>query len=280
MAKECRHCLEKVEQRCYSASTRSALQKYEERLGGEFSTLNFQAVKAKACAVGSGAAGAMKVWNAAWLQCQQLRQHLRKMQKNKTRAENEPTQRTTAAQPQPEDGGVEKTEDGSEAPQQNWQREDDKTHKREGGESSSGASLHQCLQPDPAGDAPRATVFPQTNGRPREHHSEADLRSVDAAGEDGGFPARQHLGRSLSEGAQAGFQSPSSFFTRQLRTQLLRPVHKHTGGLNDSYGSRHLRSKSDSKDEYSEGYAASSGAPQHPTPETAVETIGNCSHNV
>lgn len=266
---------------------------YEERLGGEFSTLNFQAVKAKACAVGSGAAGAMKVWNAAWVQCQQLRQHLDKMQK--TFSDKELIHQTTAAHPQPEDGGVEKKGKATEAQQQNWHREHVKICEHKGGESTIGTSLHQYLQPDLSGNAPHATVkyavFSQINGRPREHHSEADLRTVDPAGEDGGFPARQHLGRSLSEGSHAGFQLPSSFLPLnvrnkhcQSRTQPLQlnmhPVHKQISCLNDSYGSRHLRSKSDGKDEYYERYAGSSEIPQHLTPETSVRAIGNSSNNV
>lgn len=268
---------------------------YEERLGGEFSTLNFQAVKAKACALGSGAPGAMKVWNAAWVQCQQLKQLLDKMQKNKHFSNKELIQQTTAAHPQPEDGGVSKTEKGSEAQQQNWHREDFKICEHEGGEIATGTSPHQYLQPDLTRNAPHTTiqyaVFPQTNGRPREHHSEADLRTVDPTGEDGGFPARQHLGRSLSEGSHAGFQLPSSFLPLNVRNkhchsrtqplQLnLHPVHKPIGCLNDSCGSRHLRSKSNGKDEYCGGCAGSSEVPQQLPPETSVRAIGNSSNNV
>lgn len=268
---------------------------YEERLGGEFSTLNFQAVKAKACTLGSGASGSMKVWNTAWVQCQQLRQHLDKMQKNKTISDKELTQQTTAANPQPENRGVEKAEKGSEAQHQDWCREDVKICEHEGGESTIGTNLHQYLQPDLTGNAPHAkiqyAVFPQTNGRPREHHSETDLSTGDPVGEDGGFPARQHLGRSLSEGSHAGFQLPSSFLPLnvrnkhcQSRTQPLQlslhPVHKQIGCLNNSYGSQHLRSKSDGQDEYCEGCAASSGVPQHLTPETSVRATGNSSNNV
>uniref|UniRef100_A0A8C4DZ83 Quattro n=1 Tax=Dicentrarchus labrax TaxID=13489 RepID=A0A8C4DZ83_DICLA len=72
LAKECSHFLEKVEQGCYSAQTLSTLQMYEERLGGEFSTPHFQALKAKACTVGKGAL----MWNATWVQCQEVRQRL------------------------------------------------------------------------------------------------------------------------------------------------------------------------------------------------------------
>lgn len=245
-------------------------------------------MKAKACAVGSGAAGAMKVWNAAWVQCQQLRQHLDKMQQNKTFSDKQLIQQTTAAHPQPEDGGVEKTEKGSEAQQHKWHREDVKICEHEGGGSPIGTSLHQFLQPDLTGNAPH--VCPQTNGRPREHHSEADLRTVDPAGEDAGLPARQHLGRSLSEGSHAGLQLPSSFLPLhvrnkhcQSRTQPLQlnlhSVHKQVGCLNDGYESRHLRSKSDGKDEQCEGCAESSKVPQHLTPETSVRAIGNSSNN-
>lgn len=267
---------------------------YEERLDGEFSTLNFQAVKAKACAVGSGAAGAMKVWNAAWVQCQQLRQDLHKMPKNKTLSNKELIQQTTAAHPQPEDGGVEKEEKGSEAHQQNWHREDGKICEREGGASTTGTSLHQYLQPHLTGIAPHATiqytVFPQTNGSPRGHHSEADLRTVDPVGEDGGFSARQHLGRSLSEGSHTGFQLPSSFLPLNVRNKhcqsKTQPLqlnlhldHKQIGCLDDSYGPPHLKSKSDRKDEDCEDSADSSKIPQHLTPET-VRNIGNSSNNV
>lgn len=295
LAKECSHFLEKVEQRCRSAATQSAMHMYEDRLGGEFSTLNFQAVKAKACAVGSGASGAMKAWNAAWAQCQQLRQHLDKMQKNKTASDKELSRRPPAAKPHPEDGGGERTGKGSEAQLQSRPEEDVTVREHEGGQSTISTNLHPYLQPDLTENAPRAAVqcavLPQTNGRPREHHSEADLRAGDPLGEDGGFPARQHLGRSLSEGSHAGLQLPSSFLPLnvrnkhcQSRTQPLQlnlhPGRKQTGCLDNSYGSKHLRSKSDGQDVYCEGRAGSSGDPQHLTPEASVRATGNSGNNV
>nr|CBN80926.1 Puratrophin-1 [Dicentrarchus labrax] len=103
LAKECSHFLEKVEQGCYSAQTLSTLQMYEERLGGEFSTPHFQALKAKACTVGKGAL----MWNATWVQCQEVRQRLEEMQKKKGVDKNQ-IQQSTAANPQGEDGGMEK----------------------------------------------------------------------------------------------------------------------------------------------------------------------------
>ncbi|XP_075952517.1 quattro [Anarhichas minor] len=112
LAKECSHFLEQVEQGCYPAQTLRTLQMYEERLGGEFSTPHFQALKAKACAVGSGASGVMRVWNAAWVQCQEVGQRLKEMQKKEKGVDK--IQQITAANPQGEDGGMEEEEKRSE----------------------------------------------------------------------------------------------------------------------------------------------------------------------
>uniref|UniRef100_A0A8C9X0R8 protein-glutamine gamma-glutamyltransferase n=1 Tax=Sander lucioperca TaxID=283035 RepID=A0A8C9X0R8_SANLU len=112
LAKECIHSLEQVEQGCYSAQALSTLQMYEERLGGEFSTLQFQALKAKACAVGSGALGVMRVWNVAWVQCQEVRQRLQ--EKKEKGVDKNQIQPTTAANPQGDDGGIEKEEKKNE----------------------------------------------------------------------------------------------------------------------------------------------------------------------
>ncbi|KAG7229718.1 hypothetical protein INR49_012514 [Caranx melampygus] len=108
----------KVEQGCYSAQTLSTLQMYEERLGGEFSTPHFQALKVKACAVGSGVSGVMKVWNATWVQCQEVRQRLEEMQKKKAVDKNQ-IQQATAAKSQGEGGGMKKKERGSEVGRMN-----------------------------------------------------------------------------------------------------------------------------------------------------------------
>uniref|UniRef100_A0AAZ1XFA3 Uncharacterized protein n=1 Tax=Oreochromis aureus TaxID=47969 RepID=A0AAZ1XFA3_OREAU len=86
---------------------------YEQRLGGEFSTPHFQAVKAKACALGSGASAAMRVWNAAWAQCREVRQHLKEMQKKKKNIDKNQIQKTTAAKSPGEHGEMEKEGKGS-----------------------------------------------------------------------------------------------------------------------------------------------------------------------
>uniref|UniRef100_A0A8C2ZXN2 Quattro n=1 Tax=Cyclopterus lumpus TaxID=8103 RepID=A0A8C2ZXN2_CYCLU len=112
LAKECSHFLEQVEPGCYPAQTLRTLQMYEERLGGEFSTLHFQALKAKACA---GASGVMGVWNAARIQCQEVGQRLKEMQQKEKGVDKNQIHQITAANPQGEVGGMEKEEKRSEA---------------------------------------------------------------------------------------------------------------------------------------------------------------------
>lgn len=299
MAKECNHFLEKVEQRCHSASNLSTLQMYEERLCGEFSTVHFQAVKAKACAVGSGASGAMRVWNAAWLQCQQLRHHLEEMQKKKKYADKK---RTTAANTQGGDGGLDRRREkgrGESSPSLQGISETKlgstaaaccNHYFKEGGEK--GEPGGQNLPHTPFPDGKTTSIFPQNGScpeskwRPREHHSEADLRSVDSAevGED--FLVRQPLGRSLSEGSYAGFQLTSTYgFTPlnvrnkhcQRRTQPLelnlQPVHILPVSHNESLRSGNLSciSQSVSNEEEGKGCTAFTQSPEDlKTPETLL----------
>uniref|UniRef100_A0A672ZH05 Quattro n=1 Tax=Sphaeramia orbicularis TaxID=375764 RepID=A0A672ZH05_9TELE len=115
LAKECSHFLEQVEQGCYTVQTHlSTLQMYEERLGGEFSTQHFQALKAKACAVGSGVSGVMRVWNAAWVQCQEVKKRLEEMQKQKKCLDKKQIQQTTSVDYQGNAGGMENKREKSE----------------------------------------------------------------------------------------------------------------------------------------------------------------------
>lgn len=248
LAKECSHFLDEVEQGCYSAQTLSSLQMYEERLGGEFSTPHFQALKAKACAVGSGASGVMRVWNVAWVQCQEVRQRLEEMQKKKGVDKNQ-IQQTTAANPQGEDGGMEKEEKRSEvgegSPTQQLTSQEEVVLESEE-ESTTAVCFDHLLKPDSKGSEkvesrlqklPEALVknekmtpvFPQnadchqeSKQRLREHHSEADLRSADSVERDDEFPFHQPLGRSLSEGSHVSshLMSLSGFSPLNVR-------HKH-----------------------------------------------------
>ncbi|XP_035517775.1 quattro [Morone saxatilis] len=250
LAKECSHFLEKVEQGCYSAQTLSTLQMYEERLGGEFSTPHFQALKAKACAVGKGALGVMRVWNATWVQCQQIRQRLEEMQKKKGVDKNQ-IQQGTAANPQGEDGGIEekRSEVGGDTcsltPQLTSQKEVVNISESEG-ESTTAVCFNHHSKPDLKGsengesqaqNLPEAPVkndkitpvfpqncncHPESKWGPRGHHSEADLRSTDSVEGGNGFPLHQPLGRSLSEGSHVSphLTSSSGFSPLNVR-------HKH-----------------------------------------------------
>uniref|UniRef100_A0A671XPH5 Quattro n=1 Tax=Sparus aurata TaxID=8175 RepID=A0A671XPH5_SPAAU len=247
LAKECSHFLEKVEPGCYSAQNLSTLQMYEERLGGEFSTPHFQALKAKACAVGLGASGVMRVWNAALVECREVRQRLEEMQMKKGVDKNQ-IQPTTAANPQGEDGGIEKREKI------------------------------------------------KTKLRPREHHSEADLRSTDSVEGGRDVPPHQPLGRSLSEGSHASpyLTSTSSFSPLNVRhkhcqswTQPLeqnpKPVQNLPNSHNESLQSGNLscKSKSNGIEDESEGCTASTQSPKDlKTPETLLTAAENNCSNV
>ncbi|XP_033483393.2 quattro [Epinephelus lanceolatus] len=232
LAKECSHFLEQVEQGCYSAQTLSTLQMYEERLGGEFSTPHLQALKAKACAVGSGASGVMRVWNAAWVQCQEVRQRLEEMRKKEKGTDKDQIQQTTAANPQGNDGGMEKEEKRAEVGEgycsqtlQLTSQEEVVNISESEGESTTAACLNHHLKldskviengesqmqksPEAAAKNEKMTpVFPQNTDchpenkrRPRGHHSEADLRSAYSVEGGADFKLHQPLGRSLSEGS-------------------------------------------------------------------------------
>uniref|UniRef100_A0A8C7GHB8 protein-glutamine gamma-glutamyltransferase n=1 Tax=Oncorhynchus kisutch TaxID=8019 RepID=A0A8C7GHB8_ONCKI len=73
LAKECKQYLEQLEKGCYPAKAcLSMLKSYEERLGNCFSSRHFQ--KIKACSVKSSRG--MNLWNATWVQCQEVSQWL------------------------------------------------------------------------------------------------------------------------------------------------------------------------------------------------------------
>lgn len=215
LTKECSHFLGQVEQGCYSAQTPSALQMYEERLGGEFSTQHFQAAKAKVCGVGSGASGVMSVWNAAWIQCQEVRLRLGEMQKAKKGVDKDQTQ-LLGAPNSPGDQEEKRSEVGEDAsappPQQPTSP----------GESTPVVveALNQHLKaefkgllvvPEKTSENEKRTPWSPQNSkshaegkwRSREHHSEADLSTASSAKGAHDFPLHQPLGRSRSEGSYA-----------------------------------------------------------------------------
>lgn len=206
----------------------STLQMYEERMGDKFSTLHFQDLKSKACAVRLGAAGMMRVWNAAWVQCQEVRRRLEQMQKKNMFIDNNQNQQTAAVITQEEAEGMEKEErrieagetEGTLTPQLTSPKEvDDITDKAS--ETDAAPCLNHYLNPvlketgeSPAAYLPEAAVenktpFCSPNAEShtdakwglREHHSEAELRSAGSVEVGDDLPWRRPFGRSLSEGS-------------------------------------------------------------------------------
>lgn len=220
LSKECNDFMVQAEEGCLSAETLTTLQIYQERFDGEFSTRRFQALKAKACAMGVGSSQVKGVWNAAWVRSQEVKQRLDEMQKKtkKKGVDKKQIQPTTAATPLGKHGetnrGGERSEPGeAESLLMLSQKEVNKT-----GESLKG-SLACCKRDKTeikesknqdstqAENEPETTVLPQigdvppeSKWRPREHHSEADLRSFNSTEDAKNFLLYQKLGRSLSEG--------------------------------------------------------------------------------
>lgn len=216
-------------------------------MGDEFSAPLFHDVKSKACAVRSGVSGVMRVWNAAWVQCQEVRRRLEEMQRKKEACvDKRQTEKATAGNSHGEAGGLEKPEIGADVreaehpltPQQITCKEvDDVTHGTH--ESAYAACLHHnlssILKEKEALQSPTAPVeskiiplfevnddrHPQSKWRPREHHSEADLRS-DSAERDSDFPWHRPFGRSLSEGSCVSSRSTFTLGFSPLNAQ-----HKH-----------------------------------------------------
>ncbi|XP_061583723.1 uncharacterized protein KIAA1755-like isoform X2 [Cololabis saira] len=228
LAKECSQFSEQVEEGSWSAHTLSTLQMYKERLGGEFSTHHFEALRAEACAVGSAGPGIMKVWNAAWVQSQEVRQCLEEMQKKKKKkgVDKSQIQQTAAANPPGEHGEMEREgkrnelgEAVSALTQQPVSLTESVSPAEITGESSKGASfkdnfkggnsqgLKEMESPEKFVKNPTRTPLsaqicdhnPENKWRPREHCSEADLRNASSTTEAKDFPPHQSLGRSLSD---------------------------------------------------------------------------------
>lgn len=196
-------------------------------------------MKAKACAIGSGASGVMRLWNAAWVRCQELRQHLKEMQKKKKSIDKNQLQQSTASNGQGRDGGMEKMEKESEGsvdetsltPQLTSQIKEVKAVETE--ESTAAKYLNHCSEPVLKGSekgesrvqnlvhAPvkdKKMTFTQNSNcmqegkwRPREHRSEADLRCTRSVEGGDDFPVHQALGRSLSEGSHVSCHLTSAY---------------------------------------------------------------------
>ena len=293
---------------------------YVERLGGEFSTLHFQAVKAKACAVGSGASGLMKVWNASLVECQDVRQRLEERQKKKNGVDKNQIQQTTAANPQEVYGGVEKEEKGSELGDECSLRQQPTSQKevvnisKSEGDSTTAACLNhdskQDLKDGEGGESQahklhgeevkiknNSPVLPQngqclqeTKQMSRAHHSEEDLRRTDSINEGDDLPLHQPLGRSLSEGSCASSHLTSVFCLSPLNLKHCQPLEPNLQTVqnlpishNESLRSGNLscESKTDSNEEEGGGCSASTQSPKDlKTPETLLTPTENNGSNV
>lgn len=229
LAKECTLFLETLETRGLSASTLDTLATYAERLGCDFSTLNFQAVKVKACALGSKSSAAMRVWNAAWLRCQEVRQHVEKMQKKGKSADKIQSRRSSAASPR--EVGETEGDGGEQAGGESltFQLTSGKEQVKEPETDEAAAvNVANCVTPDlrgaeredssvrdalPAPEGAEKTMledggdhsgFARSRGRLREHRSVEDLSRAKSAEGNADSP-RQPVGRSLSEGSHGNF---------------------------------------------------------------------------
>uniref|UniRef100_A0A3Q3MTL9 Quattro n=1 Tax=Mastacembelus armatus TaxID=205130 RepID=A0A3Q3MTL9_9TELE len=201
LGKECSHFLGEVEQGCYSGQTVSTLQMYEERLDMEFSTLHFQALKAKARTVGSSTTGTMKMWNAARIQCQEVRQRLREIQKKKGIKRNQ-IQQATSPSLQGEDGVMEKNKrsevgENEKSLTQKPASPKDVVSTSESATESTATCINHHAKPDLTG-CKKGEYSVQ---KLPEHHSEVDLRITDCNEVADDFPLHKALGRSQSEGS-------------------------------------------------------------------------------
>ncbi|XP_061544589.1 quattro isoform X1 [Phycodurus eques] len=223
-AKECSNFLEQVELGCYlPQATLSTLQLYEERLGDEFSTRHFQALKSKACSLRSGSLGAMSMWNAAWVHCQEVRQRLEKTQKKKVCRDKKQNQQTTALNTHGETGGMEikpemREDEWSLTQQPTCQK--DVVHIPKSEHATAASSLLkgneerepqalklQRLRNGETRTGPQIVHFhPDIKWKSRGHHSDVDLSRTALVQGDANpkvmlIPRYQVLGRSMSEGS-------------------------------------------------------------------------------
>ncbi|XP_077458578.1 quattro isoform X2 [Stigmatopora argus] len=227
VAKECSIFLEQLEHGCYLTEVNlSTLQMYKERLGDEFSTRHFQALKSKACSLRSGSSGAMSVWYAAWVLCQQVRQHLERMQKKKACRDKKQSQQTTALRTPREAGGMEnKTEIREDVCSLTSEQTSQKAvvyFPEVEIQHTAAASLKNNEKREPQavkltplrnGETPTGSrnvlIHIDSKMKARGHSSEVDLRRA-VPGETG-ITGHQALGRSLSEGSYISTQFAFGF---------------------------------------------------------------------
>lgn len=214
----------------------------------------------KACALGSKSSAAMRVWNAAWLQCQEVRQHLEKMQKKGKSEDKIQSRRSSAASSRDvgeKDGDGGEQADGESLP--TFQLTSGKEPVKEPEMEEAGAiNVANCVTPDLKGvetedssmqdslpapkgaektmleDVGHHSGFARGRGRLREHRSDEDLSRVESADGNADFP-RQPLGRSLSEGSHGNFPL-TPLNVRNKHCQMLSEVNLPADGSRKSQG--------------------------------------------
>ncbi|CDQ76534.1 unnamed protein product [Oncorhynchus mykiss] len=246
LAKECRQYLEQLETGCYPAKAcLSMLKTYEERLGNCFSSRHFQ--KIKACSMKSSRG--MNLWNATWVQCQEVSQRLgeRLQQGN---AANKYQQQLTAGGAQVKDRvletwkGREKEEEDKEevvvAPCSLTQASNSPPGSRDRRarhstniacfnlpfkddlKRSKGAKEASQLAKSPGIEGKLTPAVPQDgDGGPGRHHSETDLKMGDLVAGCEAFPWKHGtLGGSLSEGSCISSPLSSKYGSSPLSARL------------------------------------------------------------
>ncbi|XP_061074609.1 pleckstrin homology domain-containing family G member 4B-like isoform X2 [Conger conger] len=205
LAKECRQYMDQAQPGCYSAKThQSALKRFQERFG-EFSAEHFNDAKARASACSRG----VRVWNVAWLRCQEVREQLEERLREADRAQRpvvgmaEPRCQVKAdrslSEPSPADVRRAAESAGAGLPGGRRVSEGD----------SAGVT---CFQFTPRGSGAKTTEDSELPAselpKPRAEEESgltAEEREGDAGfGEDDpakGVACHQALGRSLSEGS-------------------------------------------------------------------------------
>ncbi|KAJ8400562.1 hypothetical protein AAFF_G00393310 [Aldrovandia affinis] len=208
LAKDCSRFLDQAQPGCYSAKANlSALKRYQERFG-EFSAERFQDAKTQAFACSRG----MRVWNVAWLKCQEARQQLEERLQDFDR-----TQQPAAAIAEPrcratEDKGLSPPSPHA-APSQEPERLGAALAEDGGrGASEDGTATVTCFNINfrPEGRACKGTKPAADAGAPLPNRAAGEESGLaPAEGAAGGraewSPWHQALARSLSEGSDVSF---------------------------------------------------------------------------
>ncbi|XP_064161381.1 pleckstrin homology domain-containing family G member 4B-like isoform X1 [Anguilla rostrata] len=229
LANECRQYMDHAQPGCYSTKTElCALKRFQERFG-EFSAERFKDAKARASACSRG----LRVWNVAWLKCQEARQQLEERLQELDR-----TQKPAVGVAEPRCQVKEDESLSPPSPRAAPSRPADARREAESASEDDGARV-TCFNISirPEGNGTK-TAADSGSGIPKlgpkeeeeagrtseERDSDAGFGEGDPADGQERSPCHQALGRSLSEGfgaspSQAGPQESSG----PLAAGLARP---------------------------------------------------------